>query len=233
MQINLGLNGQSAQALSSSNSENWSNSGSQNYGYSTGNSASQGSSEGYSYSWENVYGKEASAADILRAAEANQEQWAFQKAAEEYNRVEAQKAREFQEYMSNTAYQRAVIDLFKAGLNPILAAGSLGASTPVGAVASTGVSSAHKAQTFADKRAGSYSYQSSQNSSHSSSHSEESGSSGSSSYGYSKSQSVMNATNNVAGVAKTAVNAIKSLNTGKNANVMTKGMIQLIRDAVK
>nr|DAF72693.1 MAG TPA: Putative minor capsid protein [Microviridae sp.] len=49
-----------------------------------------------------------------------------------YNSAEALANRDWQERMSSTAYQRAVEDMKKAGLNPILAFSSGGASTPGG-----------------------------------------------------------------------------------------------------
>lgn len=57
--------------------------------------------------------------------------------AQKFNAQQAQDNREFQEKMSNSAYQRAMLDMRKAGLNPILAYQKGPASSPTGAMAST------------------------------------------------------------------------------------------------
>lgn len=53
-----------------------------------------------------------------------------------FNQLEAQKNRDFQHFLSDTSYQRAVTDMKHAGLNPMLAYSNGGASTPVGSTAS-------------------------------------------------------------------------------------------------
>lgn len=59
-----------------------------------------------------------------------------------WNTAEAQKERDWQTQMSNTAYQRSVVDMKAAGINPIMAYSQGGASASSGAVASATPNSA-------------------------------------------------------------------------------------------
>lgn len=63
-----------------------------------------------------------------------------QKAVNSFNAAEAQKARDFEQQMSNTSYQRQLADMEAAGVNPALAMGgnANGASTPSGEAAAAG-----------------------------------------------------------------------------------------------
>lgn len=60
-----------------------------------------------------------------------------EKAANQFTADEAQKQRDWEEYMSNTSYQRQVKDMQAAGINPAMAMSGSGASTPSGASASS------------------------------------------------------------------------------------------------
>lgn len=67
--------------------------------------------------------------------EANQTNKEIADQATQTNAEQAAINRNFQRQMSNTAHQRQVEDLKKAGINPLLAAGQSGASSPSGSTA--------------------------------------------------------------------------------------------------
>lgn len=120
--------------------------------------SSYGVSKNISDSTSNVFGSAATLKAKVAAAEANASARDAWENAADYNARQAQAQRAWEEYMSNTQYQRAVKDMIAAGLNPILAAsnGISGASVGSGAAASIGAADTYQAQTFADQNSASH-----------------------------------------------------------------------------
>lgn len=126
----IGAAGKTASAANTAN--NWSLKGQQN---AMGFNASQSAAAN---ALNTAYLESQQAFNDYQAALANAQNIDVWNKTAEYNSQEAQKNREWQEYMSSTAYQRAVKDLKAAGLNPILAAMNGGASIGNGATATQG-----------------------------------------------------------------------------------------------
>lgn len=84
--------------------------------------------------------KNANEENLRQVQEANAAQMQQVQATNDFNAAEAQKARDWETYMSNTQVQRAMADYQAAGLNPILAATN-GASYNAPASASGAVAS--------------------------------------------------------------------------------------------
>lgn len=90
------------------------------------------------------YNNEFNSAQALQQMNFQRQQNAL---AMDFNAQEAQKNRDWQKMMSDSAHQREVADLIKAGLNPVLSAsGGNGASVGSGAQASGVTSSGAKAE---------------------------------------------------------------------------------------
>lgn len=101
---------------------------------SEGGSSGGGSSSSYGWSEGGTYGTGATASALSHA---------MMEEANRFNAEQAELNRKWQEKMANTAYQRAMTDLKKAGLNPILAYTNGPAATGTGATASSAMGTAY------------------------------------------------------------------------------------------
>lgn len=105
-------------------------------------SVSNADSQNSANAWNTVGDIAGQAINVLGTLIQNQQVNASSARQMAYNSAEAAANRNWQEYMSNTSYQRGVADLKAAGLNPVLAAyNGYGANTGSGATASAGLGS--------------------------------------------------------------------------------------------
>lgn len=127
-----------------------------------------------SISQSNTYGNMASERSLQYAREATASANSAWDKAAKWNAEQAEISRRWSEYMSSTQYQRAVEDMRKAGINPILAAqnGISSGSVSSGATASMSAPETYMGQSIAEQNSASSSKSHGESSGSSWSHSE-------------------------------------------------------------
>lgn len=137
-------------------------------------SSKSSTSSAKSISKSHTYGDMASERSLQYAREATASANSAWDKAAQWNAEQAEISRRWSEYMSSTQYQRAVEDMRKAGLNPILAAqnGISSGSVASGATASMSAPETYMGQSIAEQNSASSSRSHSESSGSSWSHSE-------------------------------------------------------------